>query len=483
VVLGRLRHRGEVSCPTVATITDLTGLFFWAQPGIDMHLAMYADSLEAVRRIAGDNSVELVRPLISAEFLRPRCPAQTRRALGLPEHGRMIVVSGGGWGVGDLEGAVSELCGIEDATSIVCLTGRNQALQQRLGMAFAAEPRVHVYGFTERMPELLAAADALVHSTGGVTCLEAMATGTPVISYGLPVGHARINTQAMAELDLVRLARNTRELREQVEASFVPVAVLDGETQPAAGVSSAVATTSRVVTTSTVESSLRSAVDVVMAAPRRVRAIPSWRPRLVQVAVQLTLVLAIGGWTMSTDELNALASSVFRIHPLTHVITKAHSVALIIRAPEADVAAVATALAADGVHATFAETAPAPSARTVSALRTFADEGLPAVQRGGLLRWVLVPHLLHEQAHAYGLHRHYYFLQSGPPTVGALMLARTTGATPVTGDWQLNARRPFAHGRIRAGDVVVLTLDGSEASVLGAERLVSSLRKEGLGAE
>ena len=37
--------RGAVSCPTVATITDLTGLFFWAQPGIDMHLVMYGESM------------------------------------------------------------------------------------------------------------------------------------------------------------------------------------------------------------------------------------------------------------------------------------------------------------------------------------------------------------------------------------------------------------------------------------------------------
>ena len=76
---------------------------------------------------------------------------------------------------------------------------------------------MHVYGFTDRMPELLAAADVLVHSTGGVTCLEARAAGTPVVSYGLPVGHARLNTRAMAALDLLRLANDTDELREHVQ--------------------------------------------------------------------------------------------------------------------------------------------------------------------------------------------------------------------------------------------------------------------------
>ena len=132
----------------------------------------------------------------------------------------MVVVSGGGWGVGDVAGAVREFASCPRSRAIVCLAGRNEHLANRLRRDFAGEPRVHVYGFTDRMPDVLAAADVLVHSTGGVTCLEAMAAGTPVVSYGLPVGHARINTRAMAALDLLLLANDTDELREHVCASF-----------------------------------------------------------------------------------------------------------------------------------------------------------------------------------------------------------------------------------------------------------------------
>src|SRR6202035_2915840 len=235
---------------------DLTGLFFWAQPGIDMHLVMYGESMPSVERIAGKGSARLVRPLISAEFLEPRCPLETRRALGLPEDGRMVVVSGGGWGVGDIAGAVREFTRVPEVTSIVCLAGHNEQLAHKLGQAFAAEPRVHVYGFTDKMPELLAAADVLVHSTDGVTCLEARAAGTPVVSYGLPVGHARLNTRAMASLDLVRLANDTDELREQVRASF------------AAGVNSADGASAERAAQG------QPAVDAVLDVPRRVRPIP-----------------------------------------------------------------------------------------------------------------------------------------------------------------------------------------------------------------
>ena len=113
-----------------------------------------------------------------------------------------------------------ELCRVSEVSAIVCLAGHNEQLHERLSSTFADESRVHVYGFTDQMPQLLAAADALVHSTGGVTCLEAKATGTPVVSYGLPVGHARLNTRAMADLELLLLANDTDELREHVQASF-----------------------------------------------------------------------------------------------------------------------------------------------------------------------------------------------------------------------------------------------------------------------
>ena len=148
VVLARLRRTGAVRCPTVATITDLTGLFFWAQPGIDMHLVMYGESMPSVERIAGQGSARLVAPLISAEFLEPRCPLESRRALGLPEEGRMVVVSGGGWGVGDVEGAVRELCRVGEVSSIVCLAGRNEQLHKRLShhlRARAARARVRLH--------------------------------------------------------------------------------------------------------------------------------------------------------------------------------------------------------------------------------------------------------------------------------------------------------------------------------------------------
>src|SRR5271154_747534 len=138
VVLARLRRTAVVQCPTVATITDLAGLFFWAQPGIDMHLVMYGESMSSVERIAGPGRVRLGRPLIPPGVRRPGSSGGARRALGLSEEGRVVVVSGGGWGVGDVAGAVREFTKVPEVTSIVCLAGSNEQLEHKLTSTFAA---------------------------------------------------------------------------------------------------------------------------------------------------------------------------------------------------------------------------------------------------------------------------------------------------------------------------------------------------------
>jgi len=490
VVLARLRRTGVVRCPTVATITDLTGLFFWAQPGIDMHLVMYGESMSSVERIAGEGSARLVRPLISAEFLQPRCPLESRRALGLPAEGRMVVVSGGGWGVGDVEGAVRELCRVSEVSSIVCLAGRNEQLHERLSETFAKESRVHVYGFTDAMPEMLAAADALVHSTGGVTCLEAKATGTPVVSYGLPVGHARLNTRAMADLALLRLAGDTRELREHVQASFAESAAAPGgplgepvhlsEPAPAA------AATEPAPATRAEEHP--HAADVVLGATRRVSPIPLWRLRLVAFCVQLVLLLGVGTWAMSTDEVSAVAAAVLRVHPLAQVRTDRRDVGLIVRAPSDAVARTASELAARGIRASFTDNgAHAPA--VIAALRALGDELLPELPSGSsLLRWLHTRSALRAQARALDLGRRFFFVtprggRTGGLTVGQLVLASAAGATPVSGALRLGTPWPLPRTAPRAGDVVVVGVSGSSSSVRGVLRLVAWIDASRLSVE
>jgi processive 1,2-diacylglycerol beta-glucosyltransferase len=203
-VLGQLRSEGRLGVPVASAITDLASLRYWAHPGVDLHMVTHPESEPEVRAIAPGARVEAVRGLNLPAFLEPRDRARARRRLGLPAQGPVVLVSGGGWAVGDLEGAAAAALAVEGAT-VVALAGRNDDARRRLEARFRGEGRVRVLGFTDDLPDLMAAADALVHSTAGLTVLEAICLGCPVISYGWGRGHIRANNRAFERFGLARV--------------------------------------------------------------------------------------------------------------------------------------------------------------------------------------------------------------------------------------------------------------------------------------
>lgn len=196
--LGQLRAMGRLGVPVCSSISDPAGLYFWAHPGIDLHLLCWPEAVAEANRIAGPGRAAAVRPPIDERFLTPLPSATARRLLDLPEAGPVVVVSGGGWAVGDLAGAAEIVLRAVPDASVVCLAGRSEDVRRRLEASYGASARVRVLGFTDRMPELLAAADVLIHTTGGTTALEARVAGCRLINFDTSVAHVRAHARAMA---------------------------------------------------------------------------------------------------------------------------------------------------------------------------------------------------------------------------------------------------------------------------------------------
>ena len=100
------------------------------------------------------------------------------------------------------------------------LAGRNDELRGRLQRKYVDEQRCRVVGFTEQMSEWLAAGDALVHSTGGLTVLEAHVRGCPTISLRLGRGHIRANNKAFRRFGIAEVAESDSELREALRRAL-----------------------------------------------------------------------------------------------------------------------------------------------------------------------------------------------------------------------------------------------------------------------
>lgn len=220
-LLGGLRRQGKLDIPVVAGITDLAALHYWAARGVDLHLLTHPESEEEVRAVAGDNTdVQAVHGLTRPEFARPCDPADARVTLGLPGEGKVVLVSGGGWGVGDLESAIDTALRLDDVEVVACLCGRNVDLHARLSARYDGDRRVRIVGFTEQMSEWLAAADALIHSTGGLTVHEAHIRGCPAISYGWGRGHIRVNNAAFRRYGIADVVAGPRELDSALRSAL-----------------------------------------------------------------------------------------------------------------------------------------------------------------------------------------------------------------------------------------------------------------------
>ncbi|MGO9899582.1 MAG: NAD-dependent epimerase/dehydratase family protein [Solirubrobacteraceae bacterium] len=436
-MLGELRRTGRLEVPCYSSITDLAGLRFWAHRGIDLHFITHPESAEEVEKIAGPGSVRWACPPTGPAFFAPRSRAEARRALGLPTEGKVIVVSGGGWGIGDLAGATAAALAVPDAT-VLCLCGHNDAVRARIAQRFAGDPRLRLMGFTDRMGDVLAAADALIHSTAGLTVLEAIIRGCPVISYGFGYGHVRASNHALERFGLAQVARRASDLAPAIERALAHRPEPD-------------------------DSFARrpSTVSLILANDRQVRALPAWRVRIARAATAAATVLVVGAWTLTAGMSYTLVSDVAHTKPLTTVATTRPEVGVLLDASGSQVQALASDISGSGMHVSFALEHASP--QSAMSIGDYGDQILPRLSDGGLFHWLHTRAELRRLLRAFGYGRHFLYASSGP-SLGQWLFAHGEGGRLVAGAVKIDGTYPAGPLRLHAGEVIELKVDNIDAA-------------------
>lgn len=203
--LGRLRRTKRLGIPAVNFITDFGVHPLWVHPGADLNLAIHDLPAAEASRLAKRPAVAC-GPAVSPRFDPAGLPdrAEARARFGIPADSRAVLIVAGSWGVGDLASTWRAVARADGLVPVV-VCGRDAKLRRRVEALAAGSPAV-VIGWTDDMPALMAACDALVENAGGLTSLEAMAAGLPVVSFDPIAGHGRQNTAAMDEAGVARLA-------------------------------------------------------------------------------------------------------------------------------------------------------------------------------------------------------------------------------------------------------------------------------------
>lgn len=223
--LSRLKRKGRVTVPVVTYLTDMSVHRLWVAPNVDLHIALHEVAAEQARRL-GARRIVVTGPAVGPAFRPVVNAAERRRArekFGLPVDGRLALVAAGSWGVGDIADTARDIAELGVATPVV-LCGQNETVRRRL----TDSGSVIALGWIDDMPTLMRACDVVVQNAGGLSSLEALATGLPVITYRCLAGHGRTNAAALDDAGLVPWIRDRDGLAAALtaEPTGVPLSTL-----------------------------------------------------------------------------------------------------------------------------------------------------------------------------------------------------------------------------------------------------------------
>lgn len=182
-LIAGLKKRGRFTAPLLTVVTDYDAHRIWVHEpceGYSVAGALAAASLRAHGVPAASISVTGIP--VDPAFSVPCDRDAARRAFGLSGGRPVVLQSAGGHGVGPLEDTYRALLGSTVPSEIVVVCGRNEEARRKLAkIRPPARHRAKVLGFTDRMRELMSAADLLVTKPGGLTVSEALACGLPMV--------------------------------------------------------------------------------------------------------------------------------------------------------------------------------------------------------------------------------------------------------------------------------------------------------------
>jgi 1,2-diacylglycerol 3-beta-galactosyltransferase len=130
---------------------------------------------------------------VGRDFCRKAVDKQSfRHNLDLPTEGDIVLITGGGEGVGQVETTVHALLASGLPCHLVVVSGRNERLRRRLAQKIRNRP-CNVLGYVTNMADWMLASDVLVTKAGPSTIIEAVHCGLPMVLTGAIPGQEEGN--------------------------------------------------------------------------------------------------------------------------------------------------------------------------------------------------------------------------------------------------------------------------------------------------
>jgi processive 1,2-diacylglycerol beta-glucosyltransferase len=219
-----LKQRTGLQIPACTVITDFDLHCRWVHPDIDR----YYVPTEDMQRELVSHGIDRRRICVSGIPLKSGFNAvtadpQLRLSYDLPADKPVVLIMAGAQGV--LTGIADMVgCLLSQSTAAVALVcGRNETLAREMRTLFAGHPeadRLRIYGYVERVHELMALASCIVTKPGGVTLAESLAAELPIFAYRPVPGQEKNNALYLQGKGAAVIVNSPEELCSEILKLF-----------------------------------------------------------------------------------------------------------------------------------------------------------------------------------------------------------------------------------------------------------------------
>ncbi|MBL7998461.1 MAG: glycosyltransferase [Candidatus Kapabacteria bacterium] len=205
-IITHLRHREKLTCKQAVVVTDFDVHSLWFNPSVEYYFTACEEArvyMSAMGINAGN--IHTTGIPIDSSFGITVDKKTARRTLGLDADIPVVIISAGGFGVGNMEQILQSLMQTRNPVTVLAMCGRNAELKERVEslqltqQSAQSKSRIVPVGFTTAMHDYMSAADIMIGKPGGLTASESLAKGLAMVIINPIPGQEERNSDYLLE--------------------------------------------------------------------------------------------------------------------------------------------------------------------------------------------------------------------------------------------------------------------------------------------
>lgn len=218
-VAGCMIKKGALNSRLITVITDYRLHSWWVSACIDAYVVSSKDAeADLLRWGVAPSKIKVLGIPAEPVFSRPLDKNAIYDKFGLKRGVFTILVIGGGFGVGPIEGIVKAIGGVSGQVQVIVVCGHNDDLVKKItSLKDILKIDIKTLGFIDNVYEYMEIANILISKSGGITVTESLDKELPMIVISPIPGQETRNSDFILNHGAAIKIEKAEELKNVIE--------------------------------------------------------------------------------------------------------------------------------------------------------------------------------------------------------------------------------------------------------------------------